>query len=167
MKKIFFFALTLATTSLTLVHAANDESKLVTTKKSAYHVPFSKIQVADGINLELTENINNDISFVGKASDISKVNWEIKNGVLYINSHKGSLKNKVLLQLSVHQLEEIAVTGSSNVTSINELNSTALKIRMDGNGKVAIKNTGTISVSNDEDIQLDIRKKTGDVHIAQ
>jgi hypothetical protein len=165
MKKISFLTLALGLLATTVVCAATDESSNITTKKSMYHVAFNKIEVADGIDLALQYNSNNEISFAGTTADITKVNWEIKNGTLFISSRKGQLNNKVKIVLSVQELKEIGITGSSNVSSINELQSALLKIRVEGQAKVAIKNTGSIIVSNDDDIQLDVRKKVGEVTI--
>jgi len=164
MKKILLMAIiTLAAMQQSAF--ASKASRETSTQKSAYYVAFNKIELNDGIHLILKHEATNSINFTGTDKDITNVKWEINNGTLSIGARKGKMQQTVTIELSVRDLEEIIVNGDAKVTSVNDLKSEVLKVKLEGNGTVAIKNSGKILLNSDEDIQLDVRKKVGDVII--
>ena len=96
-------------------------------------------------------------------ADIERVDWKIKNGILYLSSKKGTLKDKVKVTVSVNQLQRLDVFGKSTVNSLGELASKSLVVTIDGDSYVALKNSGNIHIINSVNTELDVRRLVGDV----
>lgn len=134
-------------------------------EKGIYQQSFSKIVVTNDIDVSLTESIDKSIEVSGDEENIRQVEWKIKDGILYLKSKKGSLKGKVHVNLSVSQLKSIDVIGTSYIRSNGGLNSKALKVSINGESYVSIKNTGSIEVNKDGDTDLNVKRWSGDVSI--
>ena len=134
-------------------------------QKEFYQLSFSKIVVENDIDLLLSESTDKEIEIWGDSRFTREVEWKIKNGVLYISSKAGSLKNKASVSISVNQLSSLSVTGNSDVKSEGALNSADLKIFVDGEGKIAIKNTGAINIERADFIDLEVLRVSGNVRV--
>ena len=165
MKKLtgLFTALMIATSLMAF--STPIETKIYKSIVSNYDLSFSKIVVEDGIDLVVYENATSNMQFDGKKEDIAKVDWKIKNGVLYLKSKRGSLKNKVLVTLDVTGLQSISINGSSMVRSIGILSAPHLDVYMKGDCFVAIRNLGDINLINTDDAEIDIRESSGNLSI--
>ena len=87
------------------------------------------------------------------------------NGVLYLKSKAGSLKNKVWVSISVNQLTTLSITGNSDVKSEGALNSAQLSVFMNGEGHISLKNTGAINVEKMNYVELEVQRVSGNVRI--
>ncbi len=167
MKKILTMAIAIILTAGFTASAADNGCNKPNTQKVGYQLSFAKLVVSDDIDIVIKESNEKAIEFSGADGSIEKVDWKISKGVLHISSKKGSLKGKVKIcvYVSSSQLKEIAVKGDSDVRSAGFLNAHSLKITIDGNSFIAIKNNGTIHVVNEDGVELDVRKAIGDVTI--
>jgi DUF4097 and DUF4098 domain-containing protein YvlB len=134
-------------------------------KRINYQVSFSKIELSDDIDLVLHESQNKFIDVTGNTADIEKVNWKIKDGILFISSKKGSLKDKVKVIVSVNQLKKLEIYGESTVNSLGELSSKELHVSIEGDSYVALKNSGEIHITNSPNTQLEVKRIVGDVSV--
>ena len=126
---------------------------------------FNKIVVEDDIDLVIYENKTENMQFDGNKTDIAKVEWKIRNGVLYIRSKQGSLRNKVLVTLDVTNLTKIEIVGNSNVRSLGALNSPLLQVYISGESHLSIRNQGGIDVINATGGEMDVQEQIGDIVI--
>ena len=145
--------------------AGEKKPTTVSVEKEFYQLSFSKIVVENDIDLLLSESTDKEIEIWGDSRFTREVEWKIKNGVLYIRSKAGSLKNKASVSISVNQLSSLSVTGNSDVKSEGALNSADLKIFVDGEGKIAIKNTGAINIERADFIDLEVLRVSGNVRV--
>jgi len=164
MKKILTMVTAIILATGVTAFAADNRSDNPVTQKTSYQLSFVKLQVQDDIDVLLVENPERAIEFKGSEANIAKVDWEIKDGVLYIKSKdKRSLKGKVQLTINVSHLQELAIKGDSEIKSAGELNSAFLSISLEGNCSVSVRNKGQISVLNNNEQELEIKKVVGDV----
>jgi hypothetical protein len=169
-KKTAMKKITIITTAFLLIgavsaFAAKKKSRPFVVEKEFYQLSFSKIVVENDIELRLAESTEKVIETWGDSRYTKEVEWKIKNGVLYIRSKAGSLKNKARVNVNVNQLSSLLVTGNSDVKSEGALNSANLNIFVDGEGKIAIKNTGAINIERADAIGLDILRVSGNVSV--
>jgi hypothetical protein len=165
-KKLFIPLALLLGVSLTAAAQKEQPSKLYAATLVSYNTPFTKIVVNDGIELVLTENSQEKIWFDGKARQLDKLRWEIKNGTLYLSGKNGSLKDKVRVSVCVQKLRNIEVNGDSWVRSSGYLTSPALDVLVNGEAMVDISNVGKIAVNKTADYELGVMKKTSGVSVA-
>ena len=154
MKKLAIITAAFMLTAGLSAFATEKKATTVVTEKGFYQLSFSKIVVANDIDILLSESTDRVIEVSGDSKYTRQVEWKIRDGVLYIRSKAGSLKNKVEVSISVNQLSNVTVTGDSNVKSEGALNSKELKIFFDGEGKLSIKNTGAINIEKGDTIDL-------------
>ncbi len=164
MKKTILMATAILITAGTALYAGDKNSDKPASVKTSYQLPFSSMQVKNDIDIRLVESTEKSIAFSGSDAAIAKVEWKIKNGVLYLAAKKGaSLKGKVTITVNVNQLQSLEIMGNSEVRSEGELRSAQLKIYLDGSCSVDLRNEGKITIYNQTDNDLDIRRVTGDV----
>ena len=163
MKKIFPMVTTIILTAGITASAAGTGHEKIASQKTSYQLSFAKLQVCDDIDIMLVETPEKSLEFNGTDADIAKVDWKIKDGVLYIKSKAGSLKGKVKLTVNVSHLKEIAIKGDSEVRSDGELSSASLKIYLDGSSFISVRNRGMINVVNEDGTELEVRRVVGDV----
>ncbi len=163
-KLIALFAAIILTGSLS-VFAEPTEIKGYFSKQSSYELTFTKIVIQDDIDLVIYENATSNIQFDGSTENIAKVEWKIKKGVLYINSKRGSLKNKVMVTIDVKKLSEISIEGNSSVRSLGVLNSNELNVYVKSQSYVALRSTGSINIINTSDSEMDVKEQIGKVTI--
>lgn len=163
MKKILSVAAAIIITAGTTAFASGAEKEKPVSQKTSYQLSFAKLQVENDIDIMLVEDDEKSLEFSGTDASIAKVNWKIKNGILYISSKSGSLKGKVKITVNVNQLKEIAVKGESDVRSAGELNSSSLKIYVDGTSFISVRNKGEIKIEKEDGTELDIRRAIGNV----
>ncbi len=144
---------------------AAEETSVPNTSIILYHQPFTKIVVENDIDILLTEGAEKSMQFSGDETDIKKAVWEIKDGTFYLKSTGRSLKNKVVLTINVSGLNNIFIYGSSDVCSAGRLQSKRLKVYIDGDGMVNLKNTGSIKIAGGGSTELNIKKLQGDISI--
>jgi Putative auto-transporter adhesin, head GIN domain len=145
--------------------ATEKKANSLVTEKGFYQLSFNKIVVTDDIDIRLSESTDKVIETSGASQFTEQVEWKIRDGVLYIGSKVGSLKNKVEVSISVNQLSDLIIIGDSDVRSEGALNSAKLQVFVDGEGHIAIKNTGIINVEKADDIDLHVRRVTGKVKV--
>lgn len=161
MNKVITMVTTIILATSLSAFAANNDKPV--TQKTSYEMSFTSVQVEDGIEIMLVESPEKSMEFEGTEANIARVNWTIKNGVLTVDSKKGSLKGRVKLIVNVSSLTDIYVKDGSEVRSHGQLQSASLKIHLDGDAFVAVKSAGEISVVKEDDIEMDIRRATGKV----
>lgn len=145
--------------------ATEKKANSLVTEKGFYQLSFNKIIVTDDIDIRLSESTDKVIEISGDSKYTQQVEWKIRDGVLYIVSKSGSLKSKVQVDVSVNQLSDLSVTGDSDVRSEGALNSAKLQVFVDGEGHIAIKNTGAINIEKADDIDLHVRRVAGKVKV--
>ena len=163
MKKLFAMAAAILFTAGISAFASGTNPGTDPIKQTDYHVSFNRIVVEDDIDLVLEENTSKLLTVNGNEEDVAKLNWQIRKGVLYLKSNKGSLKNKVSVRVTVNQLEEILINDESSVRSTGHLASPKLSVFLSGDGFASIKNLGPIYLSKDSYTEVDIRRLVGDV----
>jgi hypothetical protein len=163
MKKIFAMAAAILFTAGISAFASGSNPGQVPVKQFDYQLSFDRVVIEDDIDLVLEENTNKFLTVNGNDKDIEKLDWQIKKGVLYLKSKKGSLKNKISVRVTVSQLKEIFINDESSVRSTGNLASPKLSVTIKGDGFASIKNLGPIHVSNDSYTDMDIRRLVGDV----
>jgi Putative auto-transporter adhesin, head GIN domain len=165
MKKLAIITSILMFTTSLSVFAKEKKRIGEITKKEFYQLSFSKIIVSNDIDIRLSESRDRVIEISGDHKYFQQVEWKIKEGVLYIRSKAGSLKNKVEVSISVTELNNLYVTGDSNVKSEGALNSKELKIFFGGEGRLSIKNTGTIKIERGDSVNVNVQRVTGNVKV--
>lgn len=165
MKQIFILTAALIITTGLFAFTGESKKSVVNTMKVLYQSPFNKIVVEDDIDIRLSESTDRLIEFAGDKKYTQQVEWKIREGVLYVKSKAGSLKDKVQVSVSVNQLRDLLIKGASDVRSEGALNSETLKVTVDGEGYVAIQNTGTIIINKPDDIHLKIKRVSGKVNL--
>lgn len=165
MKKLIVLITIFSLAGVTAFAYPNSDVKTYYSKQFNHGISFNKIVVADDIDLVVYENATSNIQFDGTDENVAKVDWKIKNGVLYLKSKQGSLKNKVLVTLDVRELKEIVIEGKSNVRSLGNLNSPNLSVVMREDCFVAIRNYGAIRIIRANDIDVDVLEKEGRITI--
>lgn len=114
--------------------------------KTVSIVYTSKIIIEDDIDVTLHESDEKSIHLEGRKEDISAIRWRIKDGVLYLSSRSGSLKDKVLVTVDVSGLKQIEPNGASEVKSPAIFIRGPLDIYLNGSCYVNIKNAGKITL---------------------
>jgi len=164
MKKLITMAIALLVTAFITAFASE---KPLPQKRSDYQISFNKIVVYDDIDLQLEESDTKNIALTGKDADVENIDWKIKDNVLYLQSKKGSLKDKVKVQVTVNQLKEIVVNGRSVVSSNGALLSPQLYVYVQSDCYVALKNIGEIHVIEGADTEIKIKTMKGDVSLGK
>ena len=165
MKRIAIITTVFMLTAGLSTFAKEKNETAIVTEKGIYQLSFSKIIVANDIDIHLSESTDRVIEISGESKYSQQVEWKIKDGVLYIRSKTGSLKNKVAVSVSVNQLSDLLITGNSNVKSEGALNSKVLKVVFDGEGSISLKNTGAISIESGDAINLEVERVSGKVKV--
>ena len=165
MKRIIIITAAFMLTAGLSAFAKKTKPSATVIEKNFYQLSFSKIVVEDDIDIYLSENADKSIEISGDSKYTQQVEWKIKSGVLYIKSSNGSLKDKVKVNISVNQLSILLIKGNSDVKSEGALNSGELKVIVDGEGYIALKNTGTISIEKSDNINLNIHRTAGNVMV--
>ena len=165
MKKITIITAAFMLTAGLSAFASETRPTAPVTQKVFYQLSFSKIVVENDIDIRLSESTERLIEISGDSKYAEQLDWKISNGVLYIRSKAGSLKNKVQVSIGVNQLSSLSVTGNSDVKSEGALNSEELKVFVDGEGRIAIKNTGAINVEKADNIDLGVHRVSGNVKV--
>jgi Putative auto-transporter adhesin, head GIN domain len=162
MKKIIIIAVSLLTVNAALF-AGNSSVSPVTeyTKVISAKAPFYSIVVNNDIDVVLTEATDILIEIKGEEEGVKKVSHYIKKGVLYINSKQGSLKGRATVYVSVNGLQSIEVNGKSTISSKGVLNSSKLKVFVNGEARFDLKNYGQLLIEADEEIDLHFEKWIG------
>ena len=86
-------------------------------EKDFYRLSFNKIVVEGDIDINLSESTDRQIEISGDEKNVKYVSWKIRDGVLFLSSKSGSLKNKAKVSVNVSQLQALSVKGNSDVTS--------------------------------------------------
>jgi hypothetical protein len=123
--------------------------------------PFHSVTVSDNVNIILAEDSSSTISIQGKAKLVDAIQLEIKDGVLHISSRRVPFTNKAVVYIPVRLLNRLTVNGASEVQTMGYLQSSHLHIKLDGPGKVSVKNTGAITIDYNQDWDLDYLKNKG------
>ena len=167
MKKLIAMAIAILITAGITAFATDKKPGMISQKQFDYQIRFSRIVVADDIDVELKESNNKIIDVSGEEASIENVSWKIKDDVLYLKSKKGSLKEKVKVTINVSELKELFIKGKSTVRSSGHLSSPALHVYMEDDCVVSIKNVGQIYVINGYDTEIDVKKIVGDVQVGR
>jgi len=167
MKKLIAMAIAILITAGITAFASDKKPGMISQKQFDYQITFSRIVVADDIDVELKESNNKIIDVSGEEASIENVNWKIKDDVLYLKSKKGSLKEKVKVTINVSGLKELFIKGKSTVRSSGHLSSPDLYVYMEDDCLVSIKNVGQIYVINGYDTEIDVKKIVGDVRVGR
>lgn len=167
MKKLIAMATAILFTAGISAFAAGSNTGDAPDRRINYQLDFSKIELSDDIDLVLQESTNKFIDVTGNEASIDQVDWKIKDGVLYIRSKKGSLKDKVKVTVSVNQLKRLDIYGQSVVNSIGQLNSAILRVTIDGDSYVALKNVGAIYILTSPNTKLDVHRLVGEVEVGR
>ncbi len=165
MKKLIAVFTALLFTAGSATFASTEGTKKYNTEQSSYSESFTKIVIEDDIDVVLYENGTTNIQFDGNARNISRIEWVVKKGVLYLRSKNGSLKDKVLVTIDVNALENIVIEGDSKVRSLGILSSEELNVHLSTSSYVAIRSLGKINISNSEGTELVVKKHVGKISI--
>ena len=167
MKKLITMAVAILVTACIAAFASGKPVVAMPGKQFDYQLSFTRIVVDDDIDVQLKESSDKIIEVTGNEADVKNVDWKVRAGILYIESRKGSLKDKVKVTVNVNQLKEILIKGQSVVNSDGTLLSPNLRVYMNANCYVAIKNAGKIHIVNSFDTEVDIKRMSGDVQVGR
>lgn len=140
-----------------------DKSSVV--KDVTIGADYYKIVVDDDIDLALVESGKKDMRILAKGNSHDDVNWQIKDGVLYLSSNGSSLKDKVKITLTVNKLRQLIVNGASNIHSVGYLQSPGISVTINGDCIVALQNKGAIELKRTPDADMEVTKATGTVYV--
>ncbi len=164
MKKTLMILTTMLCIAGFNANAQKEPTKKSHSKQISYSGSFSKIVVEDDIDLVLTEATTGEISVSGRQKNTDKLDSRIENGVLYLSSKSGSLKNYVKVNVPVQDLRQVVINGNSLVKSKGNLQSTSLRIYVNGEAMVDVKNLGRLTVINSKDFELDVLQSSAGVY---
>jgi len=109
---------------------------------------FTKIHMDDGINLFITESSQPSITVTGGSNLLENVITEVKDGILSINNLNKcnwvrSFKREIDVAIHVDSLDEIQLSGSGNITTLNSLSSSVFVINLyEASGNVTLNLQG-------------------------
>lgn len=153
MKKIIIMAACLCVYSSLSVAAAK-----AFYPPTASGIAYNMIVVNDDIDIVLTQSTESEIRVIGHEHDVRLVKYRVRNGVLVIESNKGSLKGKVTVFVPVRNLKTVEINGRSFVRSNGILSSKNLLVIVNDEAKLDLRNYGKINFKTDIDIVLEFEK---------
>ncbi len=163
-KTIILSALIILATAFT-ANAQQDLAKGFAISTNGEPVSFDRIVIDSDIDVMLFEQPAQKILVEGHPKNTANVKWSVKDHVLYLRSNRSSLKGKVLVTVAVYQLKNIEVNGNSTVKSLGSLNSPFIRVQLNGEGSVALQNTGRINVSGTEGTGVEVKKSIGHIRV--
>lgn len=129
-----------------------------------YQLSFTKLEVADDINVVLVESLNKQMDVQGSLQDIANFKWEIKDGVMKLSTRKRNAGERLTITLYVNGLKELTVFGRSIISSLGSL-STAINVHMLDEACLAISNKQAIHVFKNYAIDVNVKSSKGAVTI--
>jgi hypothetical protein len=159
MKKILIIAVSLLSAMAVsfgnpVLTRNNSYNRSVGKTEAAFHT----IVVNDDVDVILVESDRSAVDIKGAGVGAEAVKFHVRNGKLYIGSKSGSLKDKVTVYVNVSRLASLEVNGSSRISNQGVLNSTILRVRVNGEALIDLKNYGEILFYSDDSIRLKFKK---------
>ncbi|AEA45424.1 head GIN domain-containing protein [Fluviicola taffensis] len=113
------------------------EIKLITSQTTE---SFTKIHVSGALHVELSQGKSCGVQIEPESAK-NLVQVEIKNGTLYLKNtpNKKECKEKLVVKVSVQDLNELHTSGATNVVGMNELTLSTLTLQADGASDVNLK----------------------------
>lgn len=130
------------------------ETSLIVLSKA----PFENIVINGDIDIVLTESNNVQIEVKGEEKVVTGVKHFVKKGTLYLFAAKSAPEKKPTVYIQVSNLVYLEINGKSKVTSNGPLNSSKLRVMINGDVKFHVRNYGDILIESDEDIDLQFEK---------
>ena len=155
MKHLIIIAVSLLSIG-TLSYAGDvkKETSIVISSKA----PFDNIIISGDIDVVLTESSFVQVEVKGDEKAVNGVKHFVKKGTLYLSAAKSAPEAKPTVYIQVSKLLYLEINGKSKVTSNGPLNSSKLKVMINGDVQFRVSNYGDILVESDEDIDLQFEK---------
>lgn len=100
---------------------------------------FNGVELAGSFNAEITQGDNYSLKITGDENIIDRLENDINNGICKLELQRGCYKNfKLIVDVTVPNLEYITLSGSGNMMVNNFDNQTNLTSRIDGSGNITL-----------------------------
>ena len=116
--------------------------------------PFDNIVVNGDMDIVLIESPSVQLEVKGEQQHQQSVKHYVRNKTLYILGKANRGTTRPVVYVSIRNLKYIEVNGKSNVSSKGVLNSDILKVRINDEVTLQLRNHGTVLLEADEDIDL-------------
>lgn len=158
------FILSLAISALSISAFASTGMKPDFKAGKALVAPYKRLVVYGNLKVILVSADEKHVA-IPEQTGQSKVNALYSKNELVIDGSAVDELSPVTVRVPVNQLEFLEINGSATVVSENTLNLNHLTVSMQGEGKIDIRNTGSIQVKSDNGIQFKTIKQKGQVTI--
>lgn len=158
------FILSLAISALSISAFASTGMRPDFKAGKAIAAPYKRLVVYGNLKVILVNADEKQVAIHDQIGQ-SKVNAVYSKNELVIDGSAVDELNPVTVRVPVNQLELLEINGSASVYSENTLQLNHLTVFMQGEGKIDIKNTGSIQVKSDNGIQFKTIKQKGQVTI--
>lgn len=123
------------------------------------HKNFSAIHFSISGDLYLTQGNSYSVKLEGNDSDLEKVITKVENGNLIVKTNNNTnLKNKVVVYITLPEINEISVAGSGDVYAKKEIKAGNMEISLSGSGDILFNNLLVtdieISIAGSGDIEI-------------
>lgn len=160
--KQFILSLAIATFSLSSFASTGMKPDFKAGKSIA--APYKRLVVYGNLKVILVNADEKQVSIHDQIGQ-TKVNALYSKNELIIDGSAVDEFSPVTVRVPVNQLELLEINGIASVISENTLQLNHLTVSMQGEGKIDIKNTGSIKVKSDNGIQFKTIKQKGQVTI--
>lgn len=130
----------------------------------AMSAPYKKLVVYGNLKVILVSADQQHVSIAPQAES-AKVNTIYSKNELVLDGSSVSELGQVTVRVPVNQLELLEIVGNATVLSESTLNINNLIVSMQGEGKLNIKNTGSIKVKSDNGYHFKTITQKGNVCI--
>jgi hypothetical protein len=161
MKNLF---LSFALTAICFSAVASNGMKPNFKAGKAMAAPYKRLVVYGNLKVVLVSADQQHV-FIAPQSESAKVNTIYSKNELVLDGSSISELGQVTVRVPVNQLELLEIIGNATVLSENTLNISNLVVSMQGEGKIDIKNTGSIKVKSDAGYQFKTITQKGKVCI--
>jgi hypothetical protein len=158
MKKLIIMAVSLLTLNAASFASTIKENNPVFTKKVEKKAAFQHIVINGDVDVVLVENDYVQVDICSEQNNNTSVSHYVNKGILYINRVDVSLGRKPIVIVAVNDLQSLEVNGDGDVTSKGSLRSSKLKLMINGESKLNVRNRGELMIESNSNIKLDIQK---------
>ncbi len=158
------FILSLAISALSISAFASTGMRPDFKAGKATAAPYKRLVVYGNLKVILVNADEKQVAIHDQIGQ-SKVNTVYSKNELVIDGSAVDEFNPITVRVPVNQLEFVEINGTASVVSESTLQLNHLTVSMQGEGKIDIKNTGSIQVKSDNGIQFKTIKQKGQVTI--
>jgi hypothetical protein len=117
---------------------------------------FTRLKVDANIDVILIEEARPGmVSIEGDKTLLDDIRVTVVNGELIVSSAKAKhYSNRVSIGIPVKQLSRLEINANANVSTLNELDSKSLEVRVNSDCRFNIKTNGKIEFTSPDDIDV-------------